>query len=346
MRALQYRRAGAAPEVVGLPDPEPGPGQVLVQVTAAGLCHSDLALMQLPAERLRFPLPLTLGHEAVGTVAALGAGTTGVAVGDSVAVYGAWGCGGCPACAAGRENYCPHARRLGIHAPGLGAPGALAEYLLVDAARHLVPLSGLDPVAAVPLTDAGLTSYHAIRWAMPALVPGSTAVVIGVGGLGHVAIQLLRALTPARIIALDVSAEKLALAEAVGAGEALMSDASSPQGIRDLTGGLGADVVFDFVGTQATGRITVECAAVEARVLNVGLGGGAMAMGFMLVPFGMSAYAPYWGTRGDLTEVIALARAGGLDIRTETYTLDEAPLAYERLEAGKVIGRAVVLPGG
>ncbi|WP_328603256.1 NAD(P)-dependent alcohol dehydrogenase [Amycolatopsis sp. NBC_00345] len=346
MKAVQYRSVGAAPEVVEVPDPEPGPGQVLVKVTAAGLCHSDLALMHMTAERLPFPLPLSLGHEGVGTVAALGEGAAGVVVGDSVAVYGAWGCGVCAACAAGRENYCPHARGLGIRSPGLGAPGALAQYLLVDDVRHLVPFVGLDPVAAVSLTDAGLTPYHAVRWALPALVPGSTAVVIGVGGLGHVAIQLLRALTPARVVALDVGEDKLALAREVGAHEALVSDASVPEAIRTLTGGFGAEAVFDFVGVEATGRIAVASAAAEARVLNVGLGGGAMQMGFMLVPPGMSAYAPYWGTRGDLVEVIALAQAGALSVRTEIYTLDEAPLAYERLAAGKVTGRAVVLPNG
>ncbi|MEU7144746.1 NAD(P)-dependent alcohol dehydrogenase [Nocardia sp. NPDC046473] len=344
MKAVQYRSVGAAPEVVEIPDPEPGPGQVVVQVTAAGLCHSDLTLMNLTAERVMFPLPLTLGHEGVGTVAALGEGTTGVRIGDSVAVYGPWGCGLCAACAAGRENYCPHTRRLGIRSPGLGAAGALAQYLLVDDVRHLVPCDGLDPVAAVSLTDAGLTPYHAVKWASPALVPGSTAMVIGVGGLGHVAIQLLRALTPARVVALDVSEDKLALAGAVGAHEALVSDESAPAAIRALTGGLGAEAVFDFVGVEATGRIAVASAAAQARVLNVGLGGGAMRMGFMLVPPGMSAYAPYWGTRGELIEVIALARAGALSVRTETYTLDGAPLAYERLRAGKVTGRAVVLP--
>ncbi|WP_033287705.1 NAD(P)-dependent alcohol dehydrogenase [Amycolatopsis jejuensis] len=346
MKALQYRTIGLAPEIVEIPDPEPGPGQVLVKVTAAGLCRSDLSLMRMTAQQLMFPLPMTLGHEGVGTVAALGEGATGVTVGDQVAVYGPWGCGACPACAAGRENYCPHARRLGIRSPGLGAPGALAQYLLVDDARHLIPCAGLDPVAAVSLTDAGLTPYHAVKWALPALAPGSTAAVIGVGGLGHIAIQLLRALTPARVVALDVNEGKLALAREVGAHETLVSDESAAPAIRALTSGLGAAAVFDFVGVEATGRIAVASAAAEARVLNVGLGGGAMPMGFLLVPPGMSAYAPYWGTRGDLIEVIALAEAGAITVRTETYPLDEAPLAYERLDAGKVHGRAVILPNG
>lgn len=346
MKALQYRTIGAAPEVVTVPDPEPGPGQVLLKVTAAGVCHSDIAVMSWPAESFPYDLPLTLGHEGVGTVAALGAGVTGVEEGNSVAVYGPWGCGTCAKCAEGKENYCLRAAELGIHPPGLGAPGAMAEYLLVDDARHLIPLDGLDPVAAVPLTDAGLTPYHAIKRALPKLVPGSTAVVIGTGGLGHVAIQLLRALTSARVIALDVSEDKLRLARQVGAHETVLSDAHAAQAVRDLTGGIGAEAVFDFVGADPTVRTAGAVAAVEGEVAIVGIGGGALPVGFGHLPFEVSVNAPYWGSRSELTEVLALARSGAVSVHTETFTLDEAPLAYERLHAGKINGRAVILPNG
>ncbi|MFI6284306.1 NAD(P)-dependent alcohol dehydrogenase [Streptomyces sp. NPDC051018] len=346
MKALQYRTVGSAPELVDIPAPEPGPGQILLKVTAAGVCHSDIAVMSMPAERLPFPLPLTLGHEGAGTVAALGAGVTGVAVGDAVVVYGPWGCGACPVCASGRENYCPHAARLGIRPPGLGSPGAMAQYLLVDDIRHLVPIGDLDPVAAVPLTDAGLTPYHAVRRALPKLVPGSTAVVIGTGGLGHLAIQLLRALTPARVVALDISGDKLELARRVGAHEAFLSEAGVAARVRESTGGLGAQAVFDFVGVDATGASAVAMAAMDADVQLVGLGGGAIRVGFAQVPYGMSVTAPYWGSRTELAEVIALARSGVLSVHTETYTLDDAPLAYERLHAGRINGRAVILPNG
>ncbi|MEW1826020.1 NAD(P)-dependent alcohol dehydrogenase [Streptomyces sp. NPDC088196] len=346
MKALQYRTIGAAPEVVTVPDPEPGPGQVLLKVTAAGVCHSDIAVMSWPADSFPYDLPLTLGHEGVGTVAALGAGVTGVEEGNSVAVYGPWGCGTCAKCAEGKENYCLRAAELGIHPPGLGAPGAMAEYLLVDDARHLIPLDGLDPVAAVPLTDAGLTPYHAIKRALPKLVPGSTAVVIGTGGLGHVAIQLLRALTSARVIALDVSEDKLRLARQVGAHETVLSDAHAAQAVRDLTGGLGAEAVFDFVGADPTVRRAGAVAAVEGEVAIVGIGGGALPVGFGRLPFEVSVNAPYWGSRSELAEVLALARSGAVSVHTETFTLDEAPLAYERLHAGKINGRAVILPNG
>ncbi|MFF7333820.1 alcohol dehydrogenase catalytic domain-containing protein [Streptomyces sp. NPDC008150] len=346
MKALQYRTIGASPEVVTVPDPEPGPGQVLLKVTAAGVCHSDIAVMGWPAEGFPYELPLTLGHEGVGTVAALGAGVSGIGEGDAVAVYGPWGCGTCVNCAQGKENYCLRAEQLGIHPPGLGRPGSMAEYLLIDDPRHLVPLDGLDPAAAVSLTDAGLTPYHAIKASLPKLVPGSTAVVIGTGGLGHVAIQLLRAMTSARVIALDVSEDKLRLAREVGAHETVLSDAKAADAVREITGGLGAQAVFDFVGVAPTVKIAGAVAAIEADVTIVGIGGAPLPVGFGLLPFEVSVKAPYWGSRGELIEVLALARAGAVSVHTETYSLDDAPLAYERLHDGKVNGRAVILPHG
>ncbi|MFH8238737.1 NAD(P)-dependent alcohol dehydrogenase [Streptomyces sp. NPDC018321] len=346
MKALQYRTIGAPPEVVTVPDPAPGPGQVLLKVTAAGVCHSDIAVMGWPAEGFPYELPLTLGHEGVGTVAALGAGVSGLDEGAAVAVYGPWGCGTCAKCAEGKENYCLRAGELGIHPPGLGRPGSMAEYLLVDDPRHLVPLDGLDPVAAVPLTDAGLTPYHAVKRSLPKLVPGSTAVVIGAGGLGHVAIQLLRALTSARVVALDVSEDKLRLAREMGAHETVLSDAKAADAVRELTGGLGAEAVFDFVGVAPTVKTAGAVAAVEGDVTLVGIGGGSIPVGFGLLPFEVSVNAPYWGSRSELIEVLDLARSGAVSVHTETYSLDDAPLAYERLHEGKVNGRAVILPHG
>ncbi|MGF6886476.1 propanol-preferring alcohol dehydrogenase [Nocardia sp. GAS34] len=344
MKALQYRTLGAAPEVVTVADPEPVPGQVLLRVTAAGVCHSDIAVMSWP--QVPFELPLTLGHEGAGIVAALGAGVTGFQVGDAVVVYGPWGCGTCPPCAAGKENYCVRAAELGIRPPGLGAPGAIAEYMIVDDPRHLVPLDGLDPVRTVPLTDAGLTPYHAIKRSLPKLIPGATAVVIGAGGLGHVGIQLLRALSPARVIALDVSEEKLALARSVGAHETVISDEGAGARVRELTGGRGATAVFDFVGAPPTTATAGACVAMEGDVTIVGLGGGTLPVGFGALPYEVNVMAPYWGSRGELMEVLDLARAGAVDVYVETYSLDEAPLAYERLHAGKINGRAVILPNG
>jgi propanol-preferring alcohol dehydrogenase len=329
-----------------VPDPEPGPGQILLKVAAAGVCHSDIAVMSWPADQLPYRLPLTLGHEGAGAVAALGAGVEGIAIGDMMAVYGPWGCGACLSCAQGKENYCLRASELGIFPPGLGAPGAMAEYMIVDDPRHLAPLAGLDPVRTVPLTDAGLTPYHAIKRSLPKLTPGATAVVIGAGGLGHVAVQLLRALTAAQVVALDVSDDKLALAREVGAHEALRSDTAAPDRIRALTGGRGAQVILDFVGAQATLDIAAAAAGIEADITIVGIAGGTLAVGFGTVPYETAVAAPYWGTRAELMEVLALAHSGAVEVRVETFALDEAPLAYERLHAGKINGRAVIVPNG
>lgn len=342
MRAVQYRTVGSRPEVVEVPTPEPGPGQVRLKVTAAGLCHSDEFVMSLP--KGAYELPLTLGHEGVGVVDALGPGATGVEVAEPVAVYGAWGCGVCHACAQGAENYCPRASSLGIQPPGLGAPGAMAEYLVVDDARHLVPLGDLDPVAAVSLTDAGLTPYHAIVSSLGALPAGSTAVVIGVGGLGHVGIQILRAITGATVIALDLNEDKLKLAREVGAHRALPSDESAVESIRSLTVGVGAQAVFDFVGNGPTLEIARQVVALNGVIQIVGIGGAVLPTGFFSTPMGATVRAPYWGTRSELMEVLDLARAGAIHVETERFTLDEAPEAYRRLHEGMVRGRAVVVP--
>ncbi len=345
MKAVQYREVGAAPEVVEIPVPRPGPGEVLLKVTAAGVCHSDIAVMSWTAEQLPFPLPLTLGHEGAGVVAEAGEGVDTVRPGDAVVVYGPWGCGACVKCAQGKENYCLRAEELNIRPPGLGAPGAMAEYMIVDDPRHLIPLGELDPVRTVPLTDAGLTPYHAIKRSLPKLVPGSTAVVIGAGGLGHVGIQLLRAMTGARVIALDVSEEKLALAREVGAHETLISDDKAVERIRELTGGRGADAVFDFAGVPPTTAIAQQCAGVESDVTIVGIGGGSVEVGFGTTAYETVVTAPYWGSRSELIEVYDLARHGDVTVHVETYSLDEAPKAYERLHANEVRGRAVIVPG-
>lgn len=344
MKAVQYREVGGHPEVVTIPEPTPGPGQVLLRVTAAGLCHSDQFIMSLPREQYTFGLPLTLGHEGAGVVEAVGDGVEGVSVGESVAVYGPWGCGRCLKCAEGKENYCLNAIAENIRPPGLGAPGAMADFLLVDNARHLVPLGELDPVQNVSLTDAGLTPYHAIKNAIANLGAGSTAVVIGAGGLGHVGIQILRAITGATVIALDISEEKLTLAREVGAHHTLRSDDDAPAAVRELTDGHGASAVFDFVGAPPTTRIAAACAGAEAHVSIVGIGGGTVPVGFGSTAYDVSVRAPYWGSRGELIEVLELARRGQINVEVETFGLDEAPAAYQRLHDGTVRGRAVVVP--
>jgi alcohol dehydrogenase, propanol-preferring len=348
MKALQYTTIGEPPQVVDIPRPVVGPGQVLLKVTAAGVCHSDEFVMGLPAEQYGYPLPLTLGHEGAGIVEELGEGVEHLRIGDAVAVYGPWGCGRCRMCAQGKENYCENAAAEGIYPPGLGAPGSMAEYMLVDDPRHLVPLGDLDPVRNVSLTDAGLTPYHAIKGALPKLVAGSYAVVIGTGGLGHVGIQILKALSGATVIALDVTEEKLALAKEVGADHTVISDQDAAAAIRAITGGHGADAVFDFVGAQVTIDTAMASAASEADVTIVGIshGGPAAKVGQLVSGWDVAVRAPYWGSRSELIEVLEMSRRGQIEVEVQTYSLDDAPKAYEDLHAGAIRGRAVILPNG
>jgi alcohol dehydrogenase, propanol-preferring len=344
MRAVQYVARDKPVEVREVPDPVPGPGEVLLRVTAAGLCHSDLAVMAMSDEHRGVDLPMTLGHEGAGVVHALGVGVTDVSVGDAVLVYGPWGCGACRQCVRGRENLCLNARERGIRPPGLGAPGALAEFQIVDSPRHLVWLGDLDPVATVPLTDAGLTPYHAISLSADKLIPGSTTVVIGAGGLGHVGIQLLRALSPTSVVAIDVSEEKLALAAEVGAHHTVLSNTAAADQIRELTDGRGADVILDMVGAPPTIAIAAASVAINGDITVVGLGGGAVPVGFGTLPFECRVTAPYWGTRDELIDLVDLARRGVITVEVERFSFDETPTAYARLHEGSIRGRAVVVP--
>ena len=220
----------------------------------------------------------------------------------------------------------------------------MAEYMIVNDARHLVPLGDLDPIKNVSLTDAGLTPYHAIKRSLPKLGPGTVAVVIGTGGLGHVGIQILKALTGATVVALDISEEKLELARHVGADHVVLSDGDAAGKIRDLTNGLGANAVFDFVGANPTMALAKGVAALDADVTIVGLGGGTMTLGFGTIAFDAAVRIPYWGSRSELIEVLDLARAGKIGVEVQMYRLDEGTKAYEDLSSGAIRGRAVLVP--
>jgi propanol-preferring alcohol dehydrogenase len=345
MKAIQLVDYDEGPALTEVPDPTPNAGQVLVKVDAAGLCHSDIAVMDGLAKAMGMPLPMTLGHECVGTVVDAGeAARSLVTMGEPVMIYGPWGCGRCRMCAEGYENYCLNAKKLGITPPGLGHDGACAEYMLVDRARYCVPIGDLDPIKAVPLTDAALTPYHALQHSRDKLDANSHAVVFGVGGLGHIAIQLVKHLTPATVIALDVSDEHLALAKEVGADHVMKSDADAVAAIMDLTHGEGAEVVFDFAGVQPSIDLGSQVTRVRGDWNIVGIGGGVAKVGFGVVPYECQVFSPYWGTRRDLYDVVALAQRGVIAIHTEVFPLDDGVAAYERLHAGKVVGRAVLVP--
>ncbi len=347
MRALQMTGPQQPFELRDVPQPDPGPGQVLVKVGGAGVCHSDLHLQEWEGDMLEamgFSMPFTLGHENAGWVEALGDGVAGFEVGQPVAVYGPWGCGRCWNCRQSRENYCEQPGEHGGMGGGLGTDGGMAEYLLVPAPRLLVPLGDLEPTEAAPLSDAALTPYHGIKRSLPKLRAGSTAVVIGIGGLGHMAVELLRELSPATIIAVDVDPAKLELAGELGAHETVLSDESAAETIQGMTRGLGAELVLDVVGNDATLQLAAAVARQQGDLTILGIGGGTLPVSFFSVPYEVSIQTTYWGSAAELMEVLDLARAGRLAARATTYSLEEAPEVYDRLAKGEIQGRAVITP--
>lgn len=342
MKAVRYIQAGQPPEIVDVPAPTPGPGQVLLRVAGAGVCHSDLHILDHPM----FPHAFTLGHENAGHIAAVGEGVKGWKEGDAVAVYGPWGCGACHQCQTSAENYCEAHASLPVMGGGLGADGGMAEYMIVPSPRLLVPLGKLDPVQAAPLSDAALTPYHAIKAALPWLRPGADVVVIGIGGLGHMAVQLLKALSPARLIACDIDDAKLAHARALGADVTINTRdlKQATEEIRALVGARGADVALDFVGSQPTVDLCARIVGRASRLSVVGLGGGVLHYAANQPPYGCEVSVPYWGTRAELMEVIALAEAGRIHAEVESFPLEQAVDVYQRLREGRIHGRAVLAP--
>jgi propanol-preferring alcohol dehydrogenase len=346
VRALQFIDWKTAPELREVPDPEPGPGEVVVRIGGAGACHSDLHVMdEFEPGTVPFEPPFTLGHENAGWVHALGAGVTGVEVGEPVAVYGPWGCGRCERCRLGMENYCVRSAEIGAAGGGLGRHGGMADYMLVPDARLLVPLGDLDPVVAAPLTDAGLTSYHAVARSRSLLGPGTSAVVIGVGGLGHVAVQILRAITPASVIAVDQRQEALSLAADSGAHHTVLAGDDAAEQVLEATRGRGAELVLDVVGLDATLQLAAAVVRPLGHLTIVGIGGGTLPVNFFSVPYEASVATTYWGSVTELMDVITLAQQGRIEARVTTYSLDEAVRAYDRLRDGAVRGRAVITPG-
>jgi propanol-preferring alcohol dehydrogenase len=344
MRAVRLQRWRSEPELVEIETPTPGPGEVLLRIDAAGLCHSDLHLTEWPEGTLPYTLPFTLGHENAGTVAALGAGARGVSEGDRVAVYSRWGCGCCWCCLHGMENRCERPpAELGGHGGGVGRDGGLAEYMLVPSPRYLVGIDELDPVQAAPLTDAGLTPYHAIKRVSHQLRPGITAVVIGVGGIGHMAIQLLRALSPIRIVAVDLREDALELARAAGADVAVAASDLTPEQLRAEVGARGAAVVLDCVASDATLALAAGAVSIGGDLCYVGRAGGSLAVAPGRLPFECSVTIPSWGTLPELAEVVSLARSGAIHTEVERFTLEQAVEAYRRLSRGEIRGRGVVV---
>jgi alcohol dehydrogenase, propanol-preferring len=341
VRAYRLTAAGRA-DVVDVPEPRPGPGEVLLRVRGAGVCRTDLALLRAGADRL----PVTLGHEIVGDVLEAGPDADGGAVGTTVAVYELIGCGRCGPCLRGEDNLC----RAGVpEVPGITRDGGMAELVVVPA-RNLVAIGDVDPLEAAPLTDAGLTAFHAVGRARPWLTPDAAVVVIGVGGLGHLAVQFVAAISEATIIAVDVDQERLDLANGLGATHGVLSGAGAAERVRAANGGLPVDAAIDFVGSQESLDMAAQVVARGGSIVVTGGGGGQISinavMGAGRVPEReVSIVHTFGGTRPDLVEVLALAQAGHVHTTVQAFGLEEAGRALGELEAGRVLGRAVVVPG-
>ncbi len=347
MRAAQLVEPGVF-EVRDVSIPQPAAGEVLIRVAGAGLCGSDVHLVAMK-ERL-FSLPMTLGHETAGWVEKIGEGVAGLELKQPVLIAGIWGCGRCRPCVEGHENACQYwATRMPVPlGPGLGFPGGMAEFMVAPA-RTLFPLGDLDPVEAAPLGDAGVTPCHAINLVRRHLRADVTVAVIGVGGLGHLALQLLRATTACRIVAVDNDAARLALAKGYGADETVLSDEHAVETFNQLTRGLGVEVVFDFVGASPTLTLANTIVATSGAVVVVGLAGGTMTVVADSPPHGLPKWGvelirPYGATSRDIYEVIGLAQRKKLKADIERHPLDEAPAVLAALKAGKVKGRAVLIP--
>lgn len=324
--------------------PEPGPGEVLIRIAGAGACHSDLHVMHewspdVVPQLAGWQFPFTLGHENGGWIE--GGDVGAFDVGTAVVVAPTWNCGQCRSCRRGATNYCdnPDPRGSG----GLGRDGGMAEYLV--APRHcLVPVPSLDPAAAAPFTDAGLTSYHAVKQCLPLLQPDTAAVVIGVGGLGHLAVEFLRELCGASIIAVDVDEAALDAVAERGASLCLPSDEHTAERIREATGGLGAMAVFDFVGIDVTLAAAAASLRRTGRLVIVGIGGGVLPLSYAGIAQGCSVMTTIGGSTADLAEVIALAEAGRVKPRVTKYPLEEADEVYRKLQNNEISGRAVLTP--
>jgi propanol-preferring alcohol dehydrogenase len=339
-RLLDWQRAGFA----DVAPPEPGPGEVLVRVGGVGLCHSDVLFLDSPAGLLPYDLPFTLGHEIAGWVETTGDGVDDLAGGAGVAVACMTPCGKCRWCRRGADNYCVDSWR----GRGFGLDGGLASHLVVRRSE-LVPLGDLDPRVVAPLTDAGATSYHAVQRVLPKLraaaeAGGATAVVIGVGGLGAYAVQWLRLLTLARVVAVEAREERLQAARDLGAHEAIAAGDGLSRRLREAVGGDGADAVLDFVGTDQTMNAALRNAATLGAVAIVGQGFGSAQIRWGLPAHDCDVFIPQGSTIAELHDVIALARSGEVRVEVEQFGFDDVEDAYARLRAGTLNGRAVVVP--
>ncbi len=341
MRAVRLHGYHQQPVVEEVPEPKvTGPLDVVVKIGGAGVCRTDLHIIEGQWEAAMGPsLPYTIGHENAGWIAEIGSAVTNVAVGDTVILHPTPTCGLCRACRAGQDMHCEQSTF-----PGLDSDGGMAELLLTSARAcvKLDPSTRPEDVAA--LADAGITAYHAVRKAVPLLYPGTTCVVIGAGGLGHIGIQCLAALTATRIIVVDRNPEALKLAAELGAEQTVVADGTQVAAVRDLTNGAGAEVVLDFVAEQGAENDGFAMTRPGGSYFVIGYGGTLVAPTLDIISTERNIVGNIVGTYNELAELMALAEAGKVRLHTRTYPLDAAQDALRDLDAGKVRGRAILVP--
>jgi NAD+-dependent secondary alcohol dehydrogenase Adh1 len=317
-----------------------GPLDVIVKVGGAGVCRTDLHIIEGQWAAAMAPaLPYTLGHENAGWVHEVGSAVTNVQVGDTVILHPTPTCGLCRACRAGQDMHCSN-----NSFPGLSHDGGMAEYLLTSA-RTCVKLDpSTQPKDVAALADAGITAYHAVRKAIPLLYPGTTCVLIGAGGLGHIGIQCLAALTATRIIVVDRNADALKLAEQLGAHHTVVADGGQVQAVKDLTDGGGADVVLDFVAEQGAENDGFAMTHSGGSYYVIGYGGTLTVPTLDIISTERNIVGNIVGTYNELAELMVLAQDGKVTLHTSTYPLDAAVEAIQDLDAGRVRGRAILVP--
>lgn len=340
MRAALLREYHQPLELIERPVPElRRPDEVLVRIGGAGVCATDVHAIEGLMEPAGVSLPCVLGHENAGWVEQVGDLVTTVAEGDAVILYPPFSCGLCVPCRRGNDMHCERHEFT-----GLSVDGGFAEVVVVRERSVIKLPAGLSPEAVAPHADAGLTAYHAVRKVVDLMRPGSTVVVIGVGGVGHIATQLARELGSAMVVAIDTQPERLALARELGADETVQGGTRSVDDVRELTEGRGADVVLDFVGTDTAHRDSLAMLAPAGAYSVIGYGGTVSAPSNALVGQEHAIIANLVGSWTDLWELIQLHAAGRITLRVQPHPLDAINDVLDGLRAGAILGRAVLVP--
>ena len=336
MKAWRINELGKPPVMEEVPIPEPTFGEILIKMKGAGMCRTDLEVIDEGFITVPFEGPFTFGHENAGEVVKLGPGVDTVEVGQNVIVDTLHACGKCQYCLSGRDNFCEVAS-----ARGLKEDGGMAEYMIADA-REVAPLGDLDPTEYVALADAGLSPYGAVQTAKPFIPNNGTAVVIGVGGLGFYCCQYLALTTSARVIVVNRSADKMAKMTDFGADELVVLDDNAYDKIMELTDGKGVDAVFDFVGRDNTLELAAQITKGLGLISILGLGGGTLPVSWTTVKPGVMVRLTQGGTITDLYEIMDLAKAGKITVQAQKYPFSKVLEALDDLRNGRVEGRAVI----